>query len=62
MFKKKDGFKRMKKIHHINSVRKKVERVLLILDLMDSKTRRNIRDRETLIMINGSISEKTQHI
>lgn len=52
----------MKKIHHINSVRKKVERVLLILDLMDSKTRRNIRDRETLIMINGSISEKTQHI
>lgn len=49
----------MNKIHHINSVRKKVERVLLLLDLMDFKTRRIIRDGETLIMINGSINEKT---
>lgn len=56
--------KRMKYIHHVKCKRKLksffLKRVLLILDLMNLKTRSIITDREnmTFIMINGSIHEE----
>lgn len=56
---KKDRFfKRVKKIYHANGMQKNVGRVLLILHIMDLKTRRIIRDRETFIMINEPICEE----
>lgn len=36
----------MKKVYHVNGLHNKVQRVLLILDLMGLKTRRIIRDRD----------------